>query len=530
MSRYYIFLAVVMATFGLAYLTVELNFHFIWPLLIFGFLSLVGVRDLVQRRHSVQRNYPITGHLRWILENFRSELRQYFFSSDTEEVPFNRVQRSLVYQRAKGDEDKIPFGTKEDVYGEGYQWLNHSVMPSKVSEEACRVKIGGDQCTKPYSSSVLNISAMSFGALSGNAIRALNRGAKNGCFSHDTGEGGISEYHRMEGGDLVWEIGTAYYGCRTKDGHFDPERFKAQAVDDQIKMIEIKVSQGAKPGHGGILPADKVTKEIAAARGIPMGEDSISPPSHSAFTTPIAMMKWIGELRDLSGGKPVGFKMCIGHKWEFMAMVKAMMETGIHPDFIVIDGSEGGTGAAPQEYAAHIGTPLSEGLAFAHNALVGAGLRYDIKLGASGKVVSAFDMVRLISIGADYCNAGRAFMMSLGCIQSLTCHTNKCPTGVATQDPVRQMALDVIRKGRRVQNFHKNTLHNLRDVLSTAGVAGPHGLQHHHFNMRDGDGMAHGGEELGPWLTPGELLDGTPHETYARAWALAQASSFRPVA
>ena len=528
MSRYYVFLVVVLATLVSAYLTLEVHFHFIWLFVVFGVLTIIGVHDVIQRGHSVQRNYPIIGHIRWMLEEIRPELRQYFFSDDIEEMPFNRVQRSLVYQRAKGDEDKVPFGTKEDVYGEGYEWLNHSIQPTEVEEDACRLIIGGMDCTKSYSSSVLNISAMSYGALSSNAIRALNRGAKMGGFSHDTGEGSISKYHRMEGGDLVWELGTAYYGCRTEDGKFDPVRFKEQAADDQVKMIEIKMSQGAKPGHGGILPAGKVTKEISEARGIPMGEDSISPPSHSAFSDPIGLMNWIAELRELSGGKPIGFKLCIGHKWEFMAIVKAMVETGIRPDFIVIDGSEGGTGAAPQEYAAHIGTPLIEGLTFAHNTLVGAGVRYDIKLGASGKVVSAFDMVRLLSLGADYCNAGRAFMMSLGCIQSLTCHTNNCPTGVATQDPVRTMALDVDRKSVRVANFHKNTLKHLREILSTAGVYGPKGLKHHHFNMRDGDGIAHGGEELGPWLANGELLEGTAHEVYARAWGMAQASSFRP--
>lgn len=528
MSRYYTLIIVVVLSFVFFILGLRLNPNFFWGVALFAALSALGIRDVLQRRHSILKNYPIIGHMRWILEMIRPELRQYFFSSDTEETPFNREQRSLVYQRSKLDNDKVPYGTKTDVYESGHEWLNHSIVPSEVSDEACHIMIGGKDCSQPYKASVLNISAMSFGALSGNAIRALNRGAKLGGFAHDTGEGSISRHHRCEGGDLIWEIGTGYFGCRNDDGTFSPEMFKEQACNEQVKMIEIKISQGAKPGHGGILPGAKVTPEIAEARHVPLGKDIISPPSHSAFTTPIEMMKFIEQLRKLSGGKPIGFKMCLGHKWEFMAMLKAMIKTGIKPDFIVIDGSEGGTGAAPIEFANHMGTPLVEALQFVCNALVGAGLRDGISVGASGKVVSAFDMIRLLSIGADFTNSARAFMMSLGCIQSLSCHNNHCPTGIATQDKLRQRAVNVKGKAIRVKNFHNNTIHALKEVLSASGLSGPADLRHIHFNMRDGDGYARGAEENGPWLEDGELLTGTKHKAYARSWARADENSFAP--
>jgi len=528
MSRYSTLFIVVILSITFFILGFKINPHFYWAAAVFTALSILGVRDALQKHHSVLKNYPIIGHLRWILEMIRPELRQYFFSSDTEETPFNREQRSLVYQRSKLDNDKIPYGTKTNVYENGHEWLNHSILSTTVGDDACYVTIGGKDCKQPYRSSVLNISAMSFGALSGNAIRALNRGARLGGFAHDTGEGSISRYHRSEKGDLIWEIGTGYFGCRNADGTFSPERFQEQAADEQVKMIEIKLSQGAKPGHGGILPAAKVTPEIAEARDVPLGQDVISPSSHSTFSTPIEMMEFIAKLRDLSGGKPVGFKLCIGHKWEFMALVKAMIETGIKPDFIVIDGAEGGTGAAPIEFANHIGTPLVEGLQFACNSLTGAGLRDGIRIGASGKIVSAFDMIRLFSIGADFTNSARAFMMSIGCIQALSCHNNLCPTGIATQDKMRQRALNVNNKAERVKNFHHNTLHALREVLEAAGLSGPGELRHLHFNIRDGDGFARGADENGPWLKPGELLTGTEHHAYARNWMLADANSFKP--
>ncbi len=396
---------------------------------LFSALSLVGVRDLAQTRHAVLRNYPISAHLRFLLEEMRPEMRQYFFESETDGLPFSRTQRAIVYQRAKMALDKRPFGTLRDTNAPGYEWLRHSITPKPVAREGFRITVGGPDCAKPYSMSVFNISAMSFGALSANAIRALNKGAALGGFAHDTGEGGFSPYHREGGGDIIWEIGSGYFGCRTPDGRFDEEKFRAAAASDQIKMIEIKLSQGAKPGHGGVLPGAKVTAEIAAIRGVEKGKDCISPASHSAFATPREMVAFIAKLRALSGGKPVGFKLCVGHPWEFLGVCKAMVETGIYPDFIVVDGMEGGTGAAPLEFADHIGVPMREGVVFVRNALVGINARDRIRVGCSGKIVNGFDMARAVALGADWCNAARGFMFSLGCIQSLSCHTDRCPTG-----------------------------------------------------------------------------------------------------
>ena len=404
---------------------------------VFVGLSLLGTVDLLQTKHAVLRNYPISAHLRFMLEKIRPEMRQYFFEDEKQGMPFSRDKRAVVYQRAKKVLDKRPFGTQYDVYADGYEWLRHSVMPRPPAAEAFRITIGNQQCARPYSSSVFNISAMSFGALSSNAIRALNGGAKRGGFAHDTGEGGFSPHHRDMGGDIIWEVGSGYFGCRHEDGRFCAETFARVAANDQIKMVELKLSQGAKPGHGGVLPAAKVSQEISETRGVAMGKDCISPAGHSAFSSPIELIGFVGEMRRLSGGKPAGFKLCIGHPWEFLAICKAMLETGICPDFIVIDGKEGGTGAAPLEFADHLGMPLRDGLTFAHNALVGIGLRDRIKLGASGKIASAFDIARAMALGADWCNSARGFMFALGCIQSQSCHTDRCPTGVATQDPSR---------------------------------------------------------------------------------------------
>jgi glutamate synthase domain-containing protein 2 len=421
---------------------------------IFAGLALLGTVDFIQTRHAVLRNYPISAHLRYLLEKIRPEMRQYFFEDEKHGWPFSRDKRAVVYQRAKNVLDKRPFGTQYDVYADGYEWLRHSVAPRPLATAPFRVTIGGPDCASPYCASVFNISAMSFGALSPNAIRALNGGAKNGGFAHDTGEGGFSPYHRQMGGDIIWEIGSGYFGCRTADGRFCPDKFAETAAVDQIRMVELKLSQGAKPGHGGVLPAAKVSREIAATRGVPPGKDCISPSSHSAFSTPIGLMKFIGEMRRLSGGKPAGFKLCIGHPWEFLAICKAMLATNIYPDFIVIDGKEGGTGAAPLEFVDHLGMPLKDGLTFAHNALVGIGLRERIKIGASGKIVSAFDIARAMALGADWCNSARGFMFALGCIQSQSCHTDRCPTGVATQDRSRQRALVVPAIADRVNGGH----------------------------------------------------------------------------
>lgn len=491
------------------------------------FFVIVGIRDLAQTRRSILRNYPIAAHLRFIFEAIRPEIRQYFFEDDKTGMPFPRDKRSLVYQRAKLQLDKRPFGTVYDVYADGYDWMNHSMAPAKVHQEPFRITIGGPDCTKPYSASVFNISAMSFGSLSANAIRALNKGAKQGGFAHDTGEGGFSRYHEQFGGDIIWELGSGYFGARNPDGTFSRERFAQAAAHDQIKMIEIKLSQGAKPGHGGILPAPKVTPEIATTRGVPVGQDCISPPSHSAFSTPLEMMGFIAQLRELSGGKPVGFKLCLGHPWEFMGIVKAMLESGVVPDFIVVDGAEGGTGAAPVEFSDHIGLPMREGLLFVHNVLTGAGLRDKVKIGAAGRIVSAFDIASVLAIGADWANAARGFMFALGCVQSLSCNTNRCPTGVATQDAVRQRALVVPDKAQRVHRFHANTVHALADMLAAAGLSHPSDLGPHHLVRRVSTTEIRLFSDLHVFLEPSELAEGRcQHSFYRRNWDLARTDSF----
>jgi glutamate synthase domain-containing protein 2 len=502
------------------------------------FLLGLGWRDTQQRRHAVLRNYPIIGHLRFLLEFIRPEMRQYFIESDSEAAPFSRAQRSLVYQRAKGEPDNRPFGTQLDVKAPGYEWINHSIAPSRISSQDFRVLIGrgggegGSSCSKPYSASVFNISAMSFGALSANAILALNGGAKKGNFAHDTGEGSISAHHRVNGGDLIWEIGSGYFGCRNADGSFNEEHFSSNARDEQVKMIELKLSQGAKPGHGGVLPGPKVTAEIAAARGVPIGVDCISPARHSAFDTPVEMMQFIERLRQLSGGKPTGFKLCIGHPWEWFALAKAMLETGLLPDFIVVDGAEGGTGAAPLEFTAHVGAPLQEGLLLLHNTLVGLNLRHRVKIGCAGKVVSAFDVARNMALGADWCNAARGFMFALGCIQAQTCHTGACPTGVTTQDPQRQKALVVPDKAERVWRFQSNTLHALKELVQAAGLQHPGEITASHIVRRMDDGSVKLLAHQLPFVKRGELLAAInnqaawPHEVFKHYWLMASSASF----
>ncbi|MFD3301776.1 FMN-binding glutamate synthase family protein [Aquipseudomonas alcaligenes] len=501
----------------------------LWPLtLISGLLSLVGVNDLLQTRQAVRRNYPILGNIRYLVEAIRPEIRQYLLEADGDELPFSRAQRSLVYARAKNQGADKPFGTLSDVYRSGFEFIGHSMLPAAHCDPATfRVSVGGPQCTQPYSASVFNISAMSFGSLSANAIRALNQGARLGGFYHDTGEGSISPYHREHGGDLVWELGSGYFGCRDEQGRFDPQRFAEQAANPQVKMIEIKLSQGAKPGHGGILPRHKVTAEISLTRGVPMGQDCISPARHSAFATPTELLQFIARLRELSGGKPVGFKLCLGHPWEFMGIAKAMLATGILPDFIVIDGKEGGTGAAPLEFTDHIGVPLREGLLFVHNTLVGCGLREHIRLGASGKIVSAFDIASVMALGADWTNSARGFMFAIGCIQSQSCHTNKCPTGVATQDPLRQRALVVPDKAERVHNFHRNTLKALAEMIAAAGLSHPAQIEAKHLVRRMSASEIKLYSQLHVFLKPGELLrEEVSGEFYRRMWAMARADSF----
>lgn len=528
LSRYAVFVGCVLFTL----FSLPLWHHeWLWPFtLLTAVLSVVGIIDLLQSRHSVRRNYPILGNIRYAVEAIRPEIRQYLLESDSDALPFSRAQRSLVYSRAKNESADKPFGTLIDVYQTGFEFIGHSMRPAPLSDpNSFRVSIGGPQCSQPYSASIFNISAMSFGSLSANAIRALNKGAKLGNFSHDTGEGSISPYHREHGGDLTWELGSGYFGCRTADSRFDPEKFAAQATNPQVRMIEIKMSQGAKPGHGGILPKHKVTQEIADTRGIPMGEDCISPSRHSAFSTPFELMQFIAQLRELSGGKPVGFKFCLGHPWEFMGIAKAMLDTGIYPDFIVVDGTEGGTGAAPVEFTDHMGTPMREALLFVHNTLVGLNLRSQIRLGASGKIVSAFDIASVLAIGADWANSARGFMFAIGCIQSQSCHTNKCPTGVATQDALRQRALVVPDKAERVYNFHRNTLKGLAEMLAAAGLDNPSQLEAKHLVRRMSATEIKLFSQTHVFLQPGQLLNGVQDDSfYSRMWRMARADSFEP--
>jgi glutamate synthase domain-containing protein 2 len=531
----YLTLLVVCITFFIA-LLFALTFDAGWWLVaLAAVLAAIGIHDVRQTKHAILRNYPILAHFRFLFEAIRPEIRQYLLEEDTASNPFSRNQRSIVYQRAKQQVDKRPFGTQLDVYEAGYEWIGHSITPSKIGSHDFRILIGEDR-PQPYSASVFNISAMSFGALSANAIRALNQGAQQGRFMHDTGEGSISRYHRPEnsedaGGDLVWEIGSGYFGCRNTDGTFSEERFIENARIPQVKMIEVKLSQGAKPGHGGLLPGSKVSIEIAQARGVTPGVDCVSPASHSAFSTPIELLQFIDKLRNLSGGKPTGFKLAIGHPWEFFGIVKAMLETGITPDFIVVDGGEGGTGAAPVEFTDHVGAPLQEALLLVHNTLVGTNLRNKVKIGASGKIISAFDIARTLAIGADWCNSARGFMFALGCIQSQSCHTDKCPTGVATQDPLRQRALFVPDKAQRVAHFHENTLKALSELIAAAGLQHPAELRAHHIVRRISGNQVRLVSSLLPYLDPGELLDPSQlarmPEVYRAYWPKSTASSFQ---
>ena len=499
-------------------------------LLFFFFtgLSLLGLYDMKQTKRSILRNYPVVGHLRFMLEFIRPEIRQYFVESDAEATPFSRSQRSLVYQRAKGETDKRPFGTQLDVKAIGYEWINHSIVPTNIISHDFRITIG-ENTAQPYSASVFNISAMSFGALSANAILALNAGARKGGFAHDTGEGSISEHHRVHGGDLIWEIGSGYFGCRKDDGTFNEVKFVENATLPQVKMIELKLSQGAKPGHGGVLPGPKVTIEIANARGVKVGVDCVSPASHSAFSTPVEMLQFIKKLRTLSGGKPTGFKLCIGHAWEWFAIVKAMQKTGITPDFIVVDGAEGGTGAAPLEFTDHVGSPLQEGLLLVHNTLKGVNLREKIKIGCAGKVVSAFDISRMMALGADWCNSARGFMFSLGCIQAQTCHTGNCPTGVTTQDAHRQQALVVPDKAERVYQYHEKTLEALKEMVQAAGLQHPKDITAFHISQRVSEGEVRLLANVVPRVKAGSLLDDNideDHKVYKNYWNKVSADSF----
>ncbi len=498
-----------------------------WGLVVTVPLLLLALYDFFQRQHTLWRNYPLLAHIRWIMEDLRPYARAYIVEGDLEGRPFNHQQRALVYARAKGQLDSHPFGTELDVYSDEYEWLAHSVVPNAQAPSEWRVDVGGKQCTQAYSASLLNISAMSFGSLSANAIMALNKGAAAGNFYHDTGEGGISRYHRSHGGDLVWEIGSGYFGCRTDDGSFDPDQFAQTAQDPQVKMVEIKLSQGAKPGHGGVLPGSKVTEEIAEARGVPVGTDCISPPAHSTFSTPTGMLEWAAQLRDLSGGKPVGIKLCVGKPHEVFAIMKAMRETGITVDYIVVDGAEGGTGAAPVEFSNRVGMPLREGLILVRNALVGTGLKSEVKLAAAGMVHSGAGMAMNLGLGADWCNAGRAFMFALGCVQSMKCHADTCPTGVATQDATRQRGLVPMEKAERVARFQRHTLHSFREMVVAMGLDNPWQIEPGDISERLNGAQSDSLDRLHGFLQPGALLDSPESTPYAHAWAAARAETFR---
>ncbi|MEC9383177.1 MAG: FMN-binding glutamate synthase family protein [SAR324 cluster bacterium] len=500
----------------------------LWSMVIFGPLILLGLHDITQKSHSILRNFPVLGHMRFLLEEIRPEIYQYFVESDTSGRPFSREQRTVVYSRAKNTRDTIPFGTVEDVYETGYEWVNHSLSPKKMGHADVRVKIGGPECKQPYSSSILNISAMSFGALSKNAVIALNQGAKMGGFSHNTGEGGVSPYH-LQGGDLVWQVGTGYFGCRDKDGKFSPDSFSDHSGREQIKMIEIKLSQGAKPGHGGILPAAKLTAEIAKIREVPMGHDVDSPPGHTAFSNPLELLEFIAQLRELSGGKPVGFKLCVGKRREFIAICKAMHETGIVPDFITVDGGEGGTGAAPMEFSNHIGTPLVEGLIFVHNVLVGYDLRKNIKVISSGKMTSGFGLVKRLALGADLCNSARAMMMSLGCIQARKCNSNDCPVGVTTQDPSLFGGLVPEDKSMRVNSYHKNTVDSACQIMGAMGLESAAELRPWHLMRRIEAYEIRNFSEIYEYIEAGSLLQKNKPESYARACDAARSDSFTAI-
>ncbi|WP_167101512.1 FMN-binding glutamate synthase family protein [Mycobacterium sp. DL592] len=502
--------------------------HGAWwiPAAIIAALAALGTWDVLQTKHTILRAFPILGHARFLAELLRPEIRQYFVESNTEASPFDRETRDMVYERAKGIKSDEPFGTERNVYGLGYEFLRHSLRARLATDLTPRVRLGGADCTQPYDIALLNVSAMSFGALSGNAIEALNGGAARGGFAHDTGEGAISPYHLKHGGDLIWEIGSGYFGCRDADGHFDAALFAEKAALPSVKAISIKLSQGAKPGLGGVLPGAKVTAEIAGTRGVPIGQTVVSPPAHTAFHTPVELVHFIATLRSLSGGKPVGFKLCIGARTEFLSICKAMVKTGITPDFIIVDGAEGGTGAAPQEFEDHVGMPLTEGLMLVHNALVGTGLRPHIKVGASGKVASGVDIVSRLCQGADFTLSARAMMFALGCIQAMKCNTNRCPTGVATQDQGLARALYVPDKIDRVANFQRATVASAAQIVASMGLDGFDQLEPSMLNRRIEGQRTRTYAEIYDWLMPDELLEDAP-ESWLSDWIEASAEEFR---
>jgi glutamate synthase domain-containing protein 2 len=513
MRRIFLFgsISILLLTAGLSFW----SSHVLWTLLLTAPLIIEGFRDYLQKSQAIKRNFPLLGRFRYVFEAIRPEINQYFVESNTDGVPFSREKRSVVYQRAKGQVDTLPFGTQQDVYAEGYEWVSHSLAPTHIGPEHMRVMVGGPDCLQPYSASTLNISAMSYGSLSKNAIQALNGAAKDGGFAHNTGEGGLSPYHLENGGDLIWQIGTGYFSCRNTDGSFSEELFADKSKHPSVKMIEIKLSQGAKPSHGGILPASKVTLEISRIRNVPMGFDVVSPPAHSAFSTPLEMIAFIKKLRTLSGGKPIGIKLALGKKREFLAICKAMQQTGIAPDYIAVDGGEGGTGAAPLEFSNHVGSPGVDALVFIHNALVGFNLRSKIKIFNSGKVTTGFEMLKRIALGADVIYCARGMLLSLGCIQALKCNTNHCPTGVATQDPQLVAGLVVSDKRKRAANFHRETVSSFKHMIEAMGLAHPAALRPWHVLRRSASQQVRSYGDIYEYIEPGALMA----EEVAEPWA-----------
>jgi glutamate synthase domain-containing protein 2 len=527
-GRYTLWLATALASLASIVLGLVLHNFFWLVALIAAALFFLGLSDYTQKRRGVIANYPLLGRMRYLLESIRPELRQYFWEADTDELPYSRNQRAMVYQRAKGILAARPLGTVLDIYKEDYNWLNHSIVPSHIEDKDFRVCVGEGE--HAYHCALLNISGTSFGAMSPPAIQALNKGAKLGGFAHNTGEGAFSKYHAAGGGDVIWQISTGYFGCRTKEGHFDADSFAATAKQSQIKMIEIKISQGAKPGHGGMLLAPKVTPEIAETRGIPAYEDCVSPSRHSEFSTPRELLEFTARLRQLSGGKPVGIKLCIGHPWEFAAIVKAMVETDIVLDFITVDGAEGGTGAAPVEFTDHLGCPLRDALVYVDNTLKGAGLRKRVKIAASGKIVSAYDVVRHIALGADWCNMARPFMFALGCIQARDCASGNCPTGLATMNPQRYRVVDIEKRAKRVANFQQHTVESVAEMLEAAGLNNPQELSRRHIVRRLSASQIQLADQIYPKVADGALLRGETVEDarLASYWYRVTPDSFAP--
>lgn len=526
-----ILVVLALSAVGTVLLSLFISSGFWWALIIVIPLVLLGFYDALQTKHAIARNFPILGRSRYVAEWLRPKIYQYFIESDTDGKPFSRIFRNIIYQRAKKVVDTTPFGTQLDVYNEGYEWMNHSIasIDPHTLEADQRRMIGGPNCKQPYSASLFNVAAMSFGSLSKNAVMALNGGAAIGNFAHNTGEGGISPYHDKFGGDIIYQIGTGYFGCRTKDGNFSAELYKERTAADNVKMIELKLSQGAKPGHGGILPGKKVTPEIAKIRNVPVNQDVNSPPYHKAFNTPVGLLELIKQMQDLSGGKPVGFKLCVGNKTEFIAICKAMIKTGIKPDFISVDGGEGGTGAAPVEFSDRVGMPMKEGLSFVYNTLIGFDLKKDISLIASGKIATGYHIFRAIAIGADLCYSARAMMMAVGCIQALECNTNTCPTGVATQNEKLMKGLVVADKKVRVANYHEETIKSFVELLGAAGLDDPDLINRSHIYKRTVSKNAVRYDELYPYIPKGCLLDiSLVPESWRAYYRQADENSFAP--